>query len=373
MKYNLDQQENHGMRVFYYNAPKGTSPTSAEWHYFGKEWFNSPPKLGEYMKDAQTQTRRARDFFMSTWACLNSKDFFDFQLYTMSSFMLNPEYKIRDMYYDLCWPRRCNNPVHGCGWTDEFGDTNYEYDMKPLRDLMKRLYFVLKQKDPNGLFRGHLVCTRLPSDVFYDSIVLGELYDRSIVNGVNYYDVLTPDLMRIAYSSRNPEQEVRFIPQFSRALQLFAPEKFKKMDTSDPKLDRAICHFLAYMHLHDLGSHDTPKRSRMDEFYAFNDRIGTFEERTFHPYWKEDTAPVKPARYKKCMVSTFSFNGKAAIVVLNDSDTPETLNLTVDTAKLGLKATREGDELLSKNKIQMKDGKISLHLEAREPKFIVFD
>lgn len=46
LKYFREQQEKHGKRVFYYNAPKGASPVSPEWNYFGMEWHCSPPRLG---------------------------------------------------------------------------------------------------------------------------------------------------------------------------------------------------------------------------------------------------------------------------------------------------------------------------------------
>lgn len=80
LKYFREQQEKHGKRVFYYNAPKGASPVSPEWNYFGMEWHCSPPRLGEYMRDAQTPNRAARNMYLSTFACLNSKDFFDYKL-----------------------------------------------------------------------------------------------------------------------------------------------------------------------------------------------------------------------------------------------------------------------------------------------------
>lgn len=137
LKYFREQQEKHGKRVFYYNAPKGASPVSPEWNYFGMEWHCSPPRLGEYMRDAQTPNRAARNMYLSTFACLNSKDFFDYKLDSIGGFLQNPEYKVRDLYFDLTWPRPCANPVHGCQWTDEFGYRHRDGELKQLRLLLE--------------------------------------------------------------------------------------------------------------------------------------------------------------------------------------------------------------------------------------------
>ncbi len=376
LKYFREQQEKHGKRVFYYNAPKGASPVSPEWNYFGLEWHCSPPRLGEYMRDAQTPNRAARNKYLATFACLNSRDFFDFKLDSISGFLRNPEYKVRDLYFDLTWPRPCANPAHGCLWTDEFGYRHRDGDLKQLRLLLKRLYIQMKQKDPAALFCGHTISTRLPSDVFFDTLLLGELYDRHILNGPAYYNVLTPDLMRIAYASRNKEMQVCLIPQFERAQKLFAPDRYAKWNPEAPEADRAICHYLGYLLVHDLGSWPTTRNNaRMKEFYAARDRIagrsGTY---TFHPYWKEDSSPVKPSFFgKHCMVSSFSNPGRATIAALNDSDQNQMFDLTVDTARLGIRNECTGTELITGQKVALQNGKLVSVIGPRGLRIFVFD
>lgn len=374
LTYFREQQEKTGMRVFYYNAPKGASPVSPEWNYFGKLWHCSPPRLGDYMRDAHTPNRRARNMYLSTYGCLNCRDFFDFKLDSIGGFITNPEYKVRDLYFDLTWPRSCSNPAHGCLWTDEFGYKHQDNDLKALRTLMKRLYITLKEKNPDGLFRGHTISTRLPSDVFFDSLLVGELYDRHIVNGTNYYGVLSPSLVRIAYASRNNEMEVDFIPQFERALQLFAPEKYATLNPKDPELDRAICHYLGYMLVHNLGTTPTPKNARMKEFFETRDRIAVNGEWTFHPYWKPESSPVHPTFLKNhCMVSAFSNPGKVSIAALNDSDETEKLSLTVDTRRLGVENNRMGKELITGKDVRLVNGKIESEIGPRALRVFVFD
>ena len=374
INYFRDQQENKGKRVFYYNATKGVSPVSPEWNYFGKLWHCNPPKLGEYMRDAQTPNRAARNFYLSTFGCLNCKDFYEYKLDSICGFLMEPDFKVKDLYFDLTWPRPCANETHGCIWTDEFGYKHRESDLKPLRDILKRIYIQMKQKNSDAMFRGHVISTRLPSDVFFDSIWVGELYDRHILNGPSYYNVLTPHLVRVAYASRNAEMEMAFIPQFDRALMLFAPDKYAKLNPKEPAMDKAICHFLGYMLVHDLGSTPTPKDWRMKEFFDAKDLIvGRGGDYTFYPYWKEETSPVKPSFFGKyCMVSTFAGKNSASIVLLNDSDAVQKFDLSIDCNQLGLPMNIDGDEIISKKKVSIKNGKLSLELAPRELKIVVF-
>ena len=365
---------NKGQTVFYYNAPKGASPVSPEWNYFGKEWHCSPPKLGEYMRDAATPNKAARNFYLSTWGCLNSRDFFDFKLDSIASFTKNKEFHVNNLYFDLSWPRNCANSEHGCIWKDEFGYTHRNSDLKALRELMKRLYVNLKEKNKDGLFIGHTISTRIPSDAFYDAMRVGELYDRYIVNQVCYYDVLKPDLVRVAYASRNAEMQTSFIPQFNRSLMLFAPAKLAKYNPKEKESDRAIKHFLGYMLVHDLGSSHTPKSWRMKEFYETRDLVaGKAGKYTFYPYWKKNS-PVQPNFTEgRKMVSVFSANKKASIVILNDTPKATTFNLTVDCKKLGISPNKEGRELFSNKKVTLKNDKLSIPAEQRECKVIVFN
>jgi hypothetical protein len=72
------------------------------------------------------------------------------------------------------------------------------------------------------------------------------------------------------------------------------------------------------------------------------------------------------------MVSTFAGKNSASIVLLNDSDKVQKFDLSIDCNQLGLPMNIDGDEIISKKKVSIKNGKLSLELAPRELKIVVF-
>lgn len=367
-----DRQEKHGDLVFYYNGMKGVSPLTAEWNYFGKLWHNPEPKLGNYMLDSVVKDKTERNHSTWTYGCLNCKSFFDYKLDSITRFIENLDYRVMNLYFDLTWPRTCSNENHGCSWRDEFGYMHRDNDLIRLRECLLRIYRVLKKKNPDGFFIGHLIASRTPSDVFFDLLLVGEAYDRDIVKNGNYYGVFNPEMMRIAYSSRSNETTIFMLPQFYRALQLFAPAKLKDFNPAAPETDRAIRHYLGYLLVHNLSS--TPPWKRMKDVYAAQDRLGWNEKTVFYPYWHPAECPVKFVTPKPhLLASAYANGGKTLLVVLNDSDDREKGSLRVDTLKLGFKDGSSGMDMFSGKKYSVTNGLISLELEPRGAALISLD
>jgi hypothetical protein len=366
-------QEEKDWRVFYYCAPKGASPFSPEWNYFGKLWHCRPPVLCEYMKDAEGYKKDSRNFYSHTYACLNSRDFFDFKLDSIVSFLRHPEYHVRDLYFDLTWPRPCSNASHGCLWKDEFGYEHHDTDLKALRELLKRIYIEMKRKNPEAMFRGHLLSNRTPADVFYDNIVMGELLDRYIIaNEGSYYDVLTPSLARIAYSSRSNEADISLIPQFERATRLFAANQAEKLNVKAPEMDRAICHFLGYMLVHNLNVHWQTESPRLPIFQAAQDWIGRNENLHFYPYWHPEKLPVRMEKAgERTMLSAYQNSGRILLALLNDSDQSETVRLQLDGAALKTVTPKAFRDLLEEKTYRTgEDGVFTMDLRPRQAMFL---
>ncbi len=367
-----DLQEKKGHLVFYYNGTKGASPLTAEWNYFGNIWHNPEPKLGNYLLDTVIQNKAERNRSTWTYACLNCKSFFDYKLDSIARFIENPDYKVMNLYFDLTWPRPCGNESHGCLWRDEFGDLHNDNDLKNLRECLLRICRVLQKKNPEAFFIGHLIASRTPSDVFFDLLLVGESYDRDIVKEGNYYDVFNPQMMRIAYSTRSNETTLYMLPQFYRALQLFAPSKIKDFNPEAPETDRAIRHYLGYLLLHNLSS--TPPWKRMNDVYEAQDRLGWNKNVQFYPCWHPQQCPVKfQAAKPHLLISAYANQGKALLCLLNDSDELEKVTLNVDTQRLGLTPDQAGIEIFSRQTINMNGGEITLPLNPREALLISFD
>jgi hypothetical protein len=370
-----DLQEKKGQLVFYYNGTKGASPLTAEWNYFGNIWHNPEPKLGNNMLDSIVKNKTERNRSTWTYACLNCKSFFDYKLDSIARFIENPDYKVMNLYFDLTWPRPCSNESHGCLWRDEFGDLHNDNDLRALRECLLRINRVMQKKNPDAFFIGHLVSSRTPSDVFFDLLLVGETYDRDVVKDGNYYGLFSPQMMHIAYSTRSNETTIYMLPQFYRALQLFAPSKVKDFNPEAPETDHAIRHYLGYLLLHKLSSvRPWWKWNRMDDVYEAQDRLGWDENVRFFPYWQPEQCPAKFQVAKPhLLVSVYANQGKALFCLLNDSDTQEQVSLNVDIQSLGLAPGQSGIEMFSRRAISMHNGEITLPLQPREALLISFD
>ena len=369
-------------KVFHYTSSHGTSPYSPEWNYYGKYWHSSPPALGAYCVDNNVSTRQLRNRNTFTYACLDCKSFFDFKLATLSAFINNPDIGIENLYIDLSWPRMCANQSHGCGWTDEFGDKQSSFDILGTREYYKRLYNVLKAKNPEAVVAMHIVRTRTPADSFADLLVSGEGYDRDVARKESYYDVLKPDVMRIAYASRGKEQEIWLIPQFTRGFLLFRPQRAKTWKPDQPEASRAVKHFIGYMIIHNISfwrGLDTLKHSK--QIYDAQDWLGWQKKLEFFPYWKQQDSPVKLSspNSSRVMASTFARNGKALIAVLNDTDKTMNVELKVDPSRLFIK-NKAAKRIIGKNsfskdttKYEIINGKLKILMGPRDFKLLRFE
>ena len=83
---------------------------------------------------------------------------------------------MKDLYFDLANPGSCQNADHGCVWKDDFGRQMNDWAVLQTRELHKRIYRLVKAKNPDGAMYGHVCSRRGPSDVFFDMICMGEGY-----------------------------------------------------------------------------------------------------------------------------------------------------------------------------------------------------
>lgn len=370
------------LKVFHYTSSHGTSPYSPDWNYYGKYWHSSPPALGAYCVDNDVSKRHLRDRNTFTYACLDCKSFFDFKLATLTDFINNPDIGIENLYIDLSWPKMCGNAEHGCAWTDEFGDKQSSFDVIGTREYYKRLYNVLKAKNPDAMIAMHIVRTRTPADSFADLLVCGEAYDRDVARLESYYDVLNPNAMRIMYASRNNEQTIWLIPQFTRGFLLFRPQRAKTWKSEQPEASRAVKHFIGYMTVHNISfwyGIDTLKQAK--PFYAAQDWLGWDDEVVFLPYWKPLDNPVKllNSQSDRIMVSAFARKGKVLLAALNDTDNTVNAEVRVDVSKLGL-GSKMSENIIGRNSFAddsadyiIKNGKLNIPMGPREFKLLKFE
>lgn len=355
----------NGHRVFYYNGSHGVSTSFPWWGWFGEKW-NIHDNAEIYSEEVPFSDRETKDSESWVCACLSDRSFLDYKVWSICWYLWNPDLEIKDLYFDLAGPLCCNSQSHGCRWVDEFGHERNRRDHSELRELHKRVYRELKKKNPDGAMMGHLTRSRTPSDVFFDALVMGECYDIDVCYSLTYYDVLKPETMRLAYASRSNELMILMLPQFRRAMQMYAPDKLKSYDPKTPENDRAIRHALAYFKIHDLGVSKYNSGGRwltVDQLLSA--KMGS--RRKFSAYYT-DLCPVSVSSPNdRFLYAIYEGDDCKLLIILNDTD--KTMSERIVVAGL----CAEGRDVFSDEKFSFGPNGCAVSLSARESRFIFFE
>ena len=349
----------------YYFAPKGGGAYSEDWNYWGSLWHNPAPNLGNYAGATNDSKLKPKGW---TYGCLNCRNYLDYQLDSVAYYLDNPYLNVRDLYFDLSWPRSCGNPLHGCVWKDEFGYEHHDNDLPGLREFYRRVWRMIRQKNPDTFIIGHLYSTRTPADTYFDVIVSGEIYETRLLKGndVNYYNLLNPELMRIAYGTRTNEATVALIGEFAKAIQLYQPDRRKTFSLDEPKNDLAVRHFLTYELVCGLSAYFYCGKTRPGEIYAAFDRLGMTPP-VFHPWWAREPSVTS----RQSLAALYTNQGKAMAVVLNDTDKPVT-ELLRFKPELGLDGCR-ATGVFTKKTFSLRDNRLEIQLGPREGELILLE
>ncbi|MBR7103933.1 MAG: hypothetical protein IKC65_03235 [Lentisphaeria bacterium] len=369
----LTMEKTENIYWYHYFASKGSSPRFPWWGWYGADWnmFGDPEKS---IQERPNPDRKVSDRGVWTWTCLNSKNFFDHKIDNIRHYLSVKKYNVRDIYFDLAWPYPCHNKVHGCTWTDEFGFTHHDQDMRALRDFHKRAYIMIQEKNPDTLMMGHIRYSRLPSDVFFDILTVGESYERQIAEKHSYYDVFTPEILRILYVYRSNEFNIQLGPQIYRTIQVYNTSKLKDYSSKDPEIDKAQRHYLAYVESHGFSRNIYMRRDGHEQqlftlAYAKN-KLGYTPH--FHSYWDKQSGIRAEKEHPRFIYSAYSGNGKALVIALNDTDQPMKNALLIDSRKLSLPSAK-GKEVFSGKEFSVSNGRIVFELPPRESRFILFE
>ena len=226
---------------------------------------------------------------------------------------------------------------------------------------------MVRRKNPDTFIIGHLISTRTPADSYFDVIAAGELYQSRLLKngGINYYNVLNPELMRIAYGTRTNEATVALIGQFGRALQLFMPDKWKSLSFEDPEVDRAARHFLTYELVCGVSPYYFCGKWRPGEIYAAFDQLGDTRPQ-FHPWWAENPAVTAD---NGALAALYTNGGNAMAAVLNDSEKPVTVTLAFRDRSDFDGRTATG--VFGKKSFRVEKGKLVIPLAPREGELLM--
>lgn len=353
----------NGKEILWYFAIYGFSPLCPEWPYWSEKWEKLPPPRGAYM-DAENPT------WAAAYVCPHSESYRDFYMWKMEKTL--KEMNFKNLYFDLGVPRSCYNTEHGCGWTDENGNMNETYNIQGTRELAKRIYTLLKERNTDALLMNHMTEEPvLPVLAFADMTADGENYCQELAEKETYADILTPELFRAAYMSRQWGFVSTFIPQFERSSLAYRPSR-AEFWKKDPEAQKAFDHYIGLIVLHDANS--WPQFGvKLDKIWKLQNEFGWDEKVEFLPYW-DKTNPVKASG--NIMTSVYRREGKGLIVVFNNTDQEEDAIVTLDKDKLFNGAAPENlkaADALNKEPYKIEDDSISLKVPARNYRLIILN
>lgn len=359
----------NGIRVFFYNGTCGVSAESPFWGWYRRDWNKHGIDYFAHEVPLVTPEKRQRN----NWAygCPNEKSFFEQKLWGINWYLHEPAPEMKDIYLDLANPHKCSNASHGCRWKDDFGREMRDWDVYSVRELHKRIYRLVKAKNPDGQIYGHMGYRRSPADAFFCMMTCGESMDQAFFrNGYTYYDVLTPEVMQTLFMPRAAEMTVKADTQFMRARHRFAPHLMSKFNPLDPENDRAIRHCIAYYKIHDVMMEHGRYDRDGPQFYKVEIKIRPLRgpNGVYSAYCLDAEPAVSVSNpHPRFIWAWFADGGKGVLVLLNDTDGEVEETVTVK----GLSA--KGREILDGKAYDFTTGSCRIVFGPRCAKFIAFD
>ncbi|MBU0477190.1 LamG domain-containing protein [bacterium] len=294
--------------------------------------------------------RPTRPFYISTlpglqkqmtyYACRQSA-WQDFVVYSVSR--LIDKYDVDGIYLDgTILPIKCNNALHGCGYRKPDGTYKSTYPIFATRQLMKRLYTIVKERKPDGIVDAHSGnCMNSSAIAFSTTYWEGE----QLRPKENFLDSIPLDTFRTQFMGHNLGVPADFLYYC-----------LKNYNAS-----------LAVTLLHDVPVRPEKEKDLeiLSGIWKIRDAFGCNKAK-FLPYWKnQDFVKVTPS---SCYASLYQHpNNGVLVIVSNLTQTKSKVELVFDLHKLGLtKAVVAANDSLSSDNISINKNKIVLDIPSYE-------
>lgn len=164
----LAEAHRHGVKSIPYMAYPAISSTSGLIEQFGDEWQILPESTTPW------QMAGAPPGYHFLNCCANARAYADY--FASGTAWVMDEYGFDGFYSDgLTNVVACQNEAHGCGYRDPAGRLHATWPVYGLRETLKRMYRVVKARDPQGWVVNHSSFNLLiPLLSFSDVVYTGE-------------------------------------------------------------------------------------------------------------------------------------------------------------------------------------------------------
>lgn len=293
----------HGIKLIPYALYPAVSSTSGLIEPFGDEWGLRPVSTTPWLLPGTPPGH----YFLN--CCRNSRSYADY-LVSGTAWCLD-ELGYDGYYSDgLTSLSPCQNEAHGCGYRDATGSLHPTWPFYGTRDVLKRLYRVVKSRNPAHLVVNHCSFTTLaPILSFSDVVYTGEHED--------YENLLTG---RIRFASK---PWGLFIAPLGSSEHEYSP-----LHTMASLLHGSSIWGSGIVGRKDFGRKEKAIRDVYQQFDTAN--------ATWIPYFQEGK-PVVECADPAVRVSLYSHAGKSALLLIaNFGAEAKTPVVRLNLAELGL-------------------------------------
>lgn len=275
------------------------------------------------------------------FACSGSEAYRDFVAGDLARLM--DEYHVDGIYLDsTTMPTPCNNALHGCGYLKPDGTRAMTYPVFGLRELLKRIYTVVKKRQPDGIVDVHVYdALTIPALAFATTYWNGEQIDAG---GHTFKPEILPlDRFRTEFIGKNLGVAADFL--------------FYKLGGYQVSLAISLLHDVPTRY----GCSDNRDFELLASIWRLRDQFGC-KEAAFLPYWKNaDFVTISPSN---CYVSLYRHPTNGVLAVISNLDRKEAaIQISLAMSKLGLASGATAKDGLNGQAVEMNnDGQLKLVL-----------
>lgn len=330
--------------LYWYSAYVFTSPFMPLWTWYEEEW-----RQIKHNRTYGIWTGSSADKTGYCEGCIEGEAFRNYRLNNWAQFIRKDNPLLtdgtRNFYFDSAWEESCYNPKHGCQlWSDPSGKQHTKMIIGNYRAMALDVYRMIKRLGPDAKVSYHAEWGRqLPCHSFNDYMMGGEGQEHAVAANNGYYDILTPASFAVSFSPSIYNVKMALIPQVKRGLQLNAPVKYRTYDIRKPIWRKANLHYRGLAAVHDVDIEYADDLSRI--WWKAQDDLGWNEQTVFHPYFADEPALRTEPVSDRIVASAYTNSGKLMLAVLNDTDQTETVTITLDLNKLGVRKGLTGSDV----------------------------
>jgi len=316
-------EQNRNTLCAYLNVTTNDANTP-EYRTYRHEWRPVPGTAPYAPPEPETRNK-----VVMASVCVNSKSYTDFYMYHLDK---SVKYLSQDgryplhVYLDNSGQITCSNYLHGCPREGKTGVLAH-------REYMKRLYNIVKSVNPLNQVLIH--CSgdnRMSSWGFSDVMIEGEQMSAHYMSRLANDPSLPKNYTKLITlaKARSQFQPLAYGPD------RFYLYQFWGWNKSEPhEAGPARAHLWGLMMMHDSSVWAAGNAANI---VKATEELGWDDKVEFIPYWRKNNGLQVRSEVQPVVASGWKRgNGNLLVMVLNDSDTATSCQLSIDFGKFGFK------------------------------------